>query len=235
MAASIEKEAGHPVPEPCYVEDITSGIITGKSSFGSTNWGLPAAKGVINKEDNRDHLKHEEHDATRKPSPFQVPMYIKAGDYASIRNCHLNGKFATILIAKMRDLKFLIEKLFPIEGIAAKIASCQLSGDMRNIQGFLWQKVPEFNKGLYMKLLGNLNHFMYFMPPDMVQFEGKEMHSSLHLNLSKLLRIEHHVFISAFIRHVLYPPPSDERWSGSSSSKDCRGMYESIKNELHYV
>jgi len=43
---------------------------------------------------------------------------------------------------------------------------------MLNIKNLVWNEAPDFNKGLYMKLLGNLNQFMYFVPPNAIRFEG---------------------------------------------------------------
>lgn len=111
VAYSLEKEAGNPVPEPCYEEDETAGIITGKTSFGTTNWGLPGDK---NPDKNPESGKGDGRDQQLAPDTppdsstksrsnsvssntvFKIPMYIKAGDFASIRSCHLNGKIKVI-------------------------------------------------------------------------------------------------------------------------------------------
>ncbi len=111
VAYSLEKEAGNPVPEPCYEDDETAGIVTGKTSFGTTNWGLPKDKSSQEnpesrgKGDGSDHqLAPESADSSSKSrsysqssnTVFKIPMYIKAGDFASIRSCHLNGKIEFI-------------------------------------------------------------------------------------------------------------------------------------------
>ncbi|ODM95836.1 Sperm-associated antigen 17, partial [Orchesella cincta] len=160
---TLDQESGLAPPPPCYEEDILAGLKMGKSTFGKTDWGIIAkpddSTSKKRKSDKADESGDGKGTTPLKSQPlFKSPMYIKSGDYASIRSCHLN------------------------ESMAAKIASCQLSGDIRNIQGFLWNNVPDFNRGLYMKLLGNLNHFMYFLPPDMIQFE--DMFYILHLLMS---------------------------------------------------
>lgn len=102
VAYSLEKEAGNPVPEPCYEEDETAGIITGKTSFGTTNWGLPTDKSTLEHPegvkgnqlapDTPDSSSKSRSNSGASNTMFKIPMYIKAGDFASIRSCHLNGK-----------------------------------------------------------------------------------------------------------------------------------------------
>ncbi|CAL8143102.1 unnamed protein product [Orchesella dallaii] len=135
--------------------------------------------------------------------------------------------------------------------MAAKIASCQLSGDIRNIQGFLWNNVPDFNRGLYMKLLGNLNHFMYFLPPDMIQFE--DMFYILHLLMSA--GVEVHLQKEAESRknksipdiskpsemlisdEVYYQnrDDSDNKFPGTNLDMDRNYLAVSRKTGLHFV
>lgn len=117
-AATLEIEVEANLSDTTNERDIIDQVNTNKSTFGGLNWGQAVPEKQTNLETTSDiydkrrsanyrqqslelRLQNGGGDACNslRSSPlFNVPMFMKAGDFASIRSCHLSGNISRITI-----------------------------------------------------------------------------------------------------------------------------------------